>query len=224
MSSKRISGERVGQAQPLTWSQVPLRQAENAPGTTSRLYLDTAGARALEQDAERAEGPSIEERLRQAREMGYREGEAAAAQAARAKLDAAIDQLGSTIGELAGYRGRLRREAERDLIGLSMAIAKRILRREVSLDPEAVLGVVKAAMERLDAREVCRVRLHPDDVELLSRRMESVGLGRHVELAADASIARGGAVLETTHGALDATIDGQLLEIERGLADWMERK
>ena len=221
MSSKRITGDAADQAQPLTWHHIPLRHTGNAPGAAPRLYTDEAGGRLLE---ECGEGPSHDEQLKQARETGYREGEAAAAQAARARLDGAIDQLGSAVRELAGYRGRLRRDAERDLVGLSIAIARRVLRREVSLDPETVLGVIKAALEKLDAREVCRVRLHPDEVGLLGRRMEAVGLGRNVELAADSSIARGGAVVETTRGALDATIEGQLQEIERGLADWMERK
>jgi flagellar assembly protein FliH len=180
--------------------------------------------RETEEREARDQGPSREEQLRQARETGYREGEAAATQAARSKLDAAVDHLGSSIRELAGYRGRLRKDAERDLVGLSLAIARRILRREVNLDPEAVLGIVKAALEKLDAREVYRVRLHPEDVGLLGRHMEPVGLGRNVELAADPSISRGGAVVETTRGALDATIEGQLQEIERGLADWTERK
>ncbi len=224
MSSRRVTGEAVDQAQPLTWRHVPLRHVDNAPAAMPRLYADESGTRTLDDEDEREKGPSVEEQVRQAREAGYREGEAAAAQAARARMDGAIDQLGNAVREIGGYRARLRHDAERDLVGLSMAIARRILRREVSLDPEAVLGVVKAALEKLDARQVCRIRLHPDDVGLLGRRMESVGLGRNVELAADSSIGRGGAVVETTHGALDATIEGQLQEIERGLADWMDRK
>jgi flagellar assembly protein FliH len=139
-------------------------------------------------------------------------------------MDAAINQLGAAVRELTGYRGRLRHDAERDLVKLSVAIARRILRREVHLDPEAVLGVVKAALERLDAHDVCRVRLHPDDLALLGARMESLGLGRNVELAADSSIGRGGAMVETSRGALDASVEGQLQEIERGLTDLLERK
>jgi flagellar assembly protein FliH len=224
MSSRRITGESGGQARPLDWRYIPLRSHDNSSGAAPRLYADPSGTHSLEQEDEAARGPSLEEQLKQARELGYREGQAAAAEAARAATDAAISQLGSAIRELAGYRGRLRRDAERDLVGLSIAITRRILRREVNLDPEALLGVVKAALEKLDAREVCRIRLHPDDVGLLGRRMESVGLGRNVELVADSSIARGGVVVETTRGALDATLEGQLQEIERGLADWMERK
>ena len=223
MSSKRLTGEAAEQARPLTWRHVPVRSSGNPPGAP-RLYIDASGTHEMDEQEGRDQEPSREEQLRQARETGYREGEAAATQAARSKLDAAVDQLGSSIRELAGYRGRLRKDAERDLVGLSLAIARRILRREVSLDPEAVLGIVKAALQKLDAREVYRVRLHPEDVVLLGRRMEPVGLGRNVELVADSSIERGGAVVETTRGALDATIGGQLQEIERGLADWMERK
>ena len=223
MSSKRISGEAAQKAQPVVWRYVRTPAVDGLAAALPRLYGDPGRARD-DGHEEEEKGPPLEEQLRLARERGYREGEAAASEAARARLDAAVSQLASAIGELAGYRSRLRRDAERDLVGLAMAIARRILRREVTIDPEAVLGVVKAALERMDAREVYRIRLHPDEVGLLGRRMESVGLGRNVELAADPAVGRGGAILETAHGAVDATIEGQLQEIERGFADWMERK
>jgi flagellar assembly protein FliH len=224
MSSRRITGEEASQAQPVVWRHAPHKPCDGPAATAPRLYVDPSGARTVEDEPDCGEAPPLDEQLKRARETGYREGEAAACQAARAKMDAAIDQLGSAVRELAGYRGRLRRDAERDLVKLSVAIAWRILRREVHLDQEAVLGVVKAALERLDAREVCRVRLHPDDLALLNARMESLGLGRNVEMAADSSIGRGGAMVETSRGALDASIEGQLQEIERGLTDLLERQ
>ncbi|MCE5310506.1 MAG: hypothetical protein LLG20_22945 [Acidobacteriales bacterium] len=223
MSSRRVTGEEAGHAQPLVWRHARPKPCDG-PAAAPRLYTDPSGTQMAGDEPDCAEGPSLDEQLKQAREAGYREGEVAATQAACARMDAAINQLGSAVRELTGYRGRLRRDAERDLVKLSVAIARRILRREVHLDPEAVLGVVKAALERLDARDVCRVRLHPDDLGLLGSRMESLGLGRNVELVADSSIGRGGAMVETSRGALDASVEGQLQEIERGLTDLLERK
>jgi len=223
MSSRRITGEDACHAPPLVWRHAPHKPCDD-PAAAPRLYVDSPGPRTAGAEPDCGEAPPLDEQLKRAREAGYREGEAAATQAARARMDAAINQLGAAVRELTGYRGRLRHDAERDLVKLSVAIARRILRREVHLDPEAVLGVVKAALERLDAHDVCRVRLHPDDLALLGARMESLGLGRNVELAADSSIGRGGAMVETSRGALDASVEGQLQEIERGLTDLLERK
>ena len=56
---------------------------------------------------------------------------------------------------------RIRRESEEELVELSIAIARRILHRELTLDPEAVRGLVKAALDRIGSRELSRVRVHP---------------------------------------------------------------
>ena len=60
-----------------------------------------------------------------------------------------IERLARPSTKLAGLRPRLRREAEADLVKLAMAIARRVLRREIAVDPEALRGLVMAALEKL---------------------------------------------------------------------------
>ena len=47
------------------------------------------------------------------------------------------------------------------MVQLSLAIARRMLRRELAVDPDALHGLVLAALEKLQAQEICRVRVHP---------------------------------------------------------------
>ena len=56
---------------------------------------------------------------------------------------------------------RLRAEAEADLVQLSLAIARRVLRRELAIDPEALHGLILGALEKLSGQEISRVRVHP---------------------------------------------------------------
>ena len=51
-----------------------------------------------------------------------------------------LERLARAIDELAGLRPRLRQEAEADLVQLALAIARRVLRREIAVDPEALHG------------------------------------------------------------------------------------
>ena len=46
---------------------------------------------------------------------------------------------------------------------------------------------------------------------------------RRIEVTADPSLAPGSAILESTGGSLDASVDTQLHEIERGFADLARR-
>jgi flagellar assembly protein FliH len=110
------------------------------------------------------------------------------------------------------------------MLRLAMEIARRVLRREMAVDPDALRGVVQAALEKLQGQEVSRVRVHPSHAALVSELLRKSGTSQPVEVIADASLAPGAAVFETERGNLDASVEAQLGEIERGLADCLRRR
>ncbi|MEJ7608006.1 MAG: FliH/SctL family protein [Bryobacteraceae bacterium] len=114
-------------------------------------------------------------------------------------------------------RAKLRREAERDLVTLAVAIARRVLHREISVDAEAIQGLVKSALERVQNKDACRVRMFPGYATQMKGLLER--LNSSAEIVADPSLEAGDFIIETKRGDLDASIDTQLQEIERGLAD-----
>jgi flagellar assembly protein FliH len=135
-----------------------------------------------------------------------------------------LERLAHSIDVVAGLRNRIRREAESDLVKLSIAIARRILHRELSVDPEAISGLMKAALEKVQSQEIHRVRVHPDLEAAVRKVLEGLASGRSVQVVADGGRESGDVVFETTRGNLDASIDTQLQEIGRGLADRLRSK
>jgi flagellar assembly protein FliH len=158
----------------------------------------------------------------EAHAAGVKEGEAAGRRSAAAELQPVIERLSRAIEEIAGLRPRLRREAEADLVKLSLAIARRILRRELLVDPDALHGLVLAALEKLQAQEICRVKVHPSLAASVTACLRKAPAGALVEVAADASAPPGAVVFETGRGNLDASIETQFQEIERGLTDRLQ--
>jgi len=169
----------------------------------------------------RSEDPNaaIELRVRQAYESGFREGEAAARQDAASQVREVVEKLAATLVEVAGTRGDAIRRAEADIVRLSIEIARRILHRELSLDTSALEALIRAALEKLRSQEVYRVRVHPDQEQLVRACLRQIGRDPEIEVVSDASQARGGAVFEISRGSLDASVETQLREIEHGLAD-----
>jgi flagellar assembly protein FliH len=167
-----------------------------------------------------AEAASREARARQ---EGISEAQAATEQRLAAPLEQAAARWANQVAELTGLRKKLRREAEEDLVRLAVAIARRILRRELTADPGAILGIVKAALDRVDAREVFRIRVHPDDAPLIRSSLQARNLPDKAEVVAESGLERGGVIVETSRGNLDAAIESQLKEIERGLTDLARR-
>ncbi len=164
-----------------------------------------------------------EQRIREAHAAGMREGEAAGRGRAASELQPVIDRLTRSIEELAGLRARLRSEAEADLVKLSLAIARRVLRRELAIDPEALHGLVLGALEKLQGQEICRVKVHPSHAAMVTACLRQIATGSNVEIVPDPSREPGAIVFETARGNLDASVESQLQEIERGLADRLKR-
>ncbi|MBM3784787.1 MAG: hypothetical protein FJW30_10530 [Acidobacteria bacterium] len=150
---------------------------------------------------------------------GFAEGLRTGREQAAAQWAPLLDRMAQSIGEIATYRARFRREAEPELVRLSMGIAKKILRRELSIDPHALLGVLKAALESINHTEVLEVRISVDDSSALSGRISDLGLPAAVNVTGDPALARGDLRIETKRGSVDASIQTQLAEIENGLAD-----
>ena len=105
-------------------------------------------------------------------------------------------------------------------------MAERILRAEVTQDPEGILRVVRAALAALPEPEETVVRVHPDAAALLQAHREEFGEATSerpaLRIVGDPMVAAGGCLVETPHSVVDATFPAQLDEARRRLleASW----
>jgi flagellar assembly protein FliH len=206
--------------EPIEWGRVPaaVRGSGNLYAAADRWEKPPLER---EQEAERgaADQKEIAARLEEAYRRGFQEAESASAREAEARTESAAARFAHAAADLATFRPRLRREAEGELVNLALAIAKRILRREIQMDPEALLGLVKAGLERVNRSDLLRVRIHPDFTGIVGNYLTANSAGAAVNVIPDKTLERGAAILETVRGRVDASIDAQLQEIERGFAD-----
>jgi len=173
-----------------------------------------------------AEREKIRERARlEGFELGLADGRQAAAAAERERLSKEAAPLADILRAAAGALGEKRAElaaaAERELVRLSVRIAEKIVKAEVASGARVAVENLRRAVALAVRRREVRVRLNPADLEAVEKflpelRREVVDLGR-VELEADPAVSRGGAVVVTPEGAVDADLRTQLEEIERGL-------
>ncbi len=168
-----------------------------------------------EQEAERATAVQV----REAHEAGRREGEAEGRANAMESVREELERIAQSAVALAELRPKLRKEAESDLVLLAIAIARRILHREVSTDPDALRGIVATALEKLEGHEISSVRVHPAHESWLREAVTKARSRLRIELTADDSLPPGSIVFQTNRTRLDVSVAAQLDEIERGLAD-----
>ena len=113
--------------------------------------------------------------------------------------------------------------AERQVVELALAVASKVLGREVAENPTVILPIVKAALEKVQDQEQITIRVHPECYELvLSARSElQAGLARanSVAVLADAALKGGDCIVETPYGTVDARIDTQLELVKAALKE-----
>jgi flagellar assembly protein FliH len=220
--SSSVRRSRTLSAQPITWPLVSGNADHSGPAGSPDAHRGQPPA-GTDPPVVRTE-QEIESRVALVRQQAAAEGEAAGARIAAARLAPVIESLGSIIGELAAQRAGIRASAEEDTVKLAIAIARRVLNRELATDPGAILGLVKVAFSKLNLRETHRLRVAPADAAVIEEHRARLNLPSGLQTIADASLPAGSAVFETSRGELDASVDTQLAEIERGLADVLRRR
>jgi flagellar assembly protein FliH len=199
---------------PVPWRRVGAAPAARAAGESE----PDAAARMAQLEAQ------YQQKVREAHAAGIREGEIAGRNRAGAEMQPVMERLARSIQEIANMRNRLRREAEADVVQLALAIARRVIRREMAADPDALRGLVLAALEKLQGQEISRVKVHPAHAALVKSCLQQALSAGVVEVAADQSRELGSVIFETSRGNLDASVDSQLQEIERGLTDRLRKQ
>ena len=165
-----------------------------------------------------------QQKVREAHAAGVHEGEISGRNRAGAEMQPVMERLTRSIQEIANMRARLRHEAEGDVVQLALAIARRVIRRELASDPDALRGLVVAALEKLQGQEISRVKVHPSHVAMVKSCLQPALSGGLVEVLADPAREVGSVIFETARGNLDASVDSQLQEIERGLTDRLRKQ
>jgi flagellar assembly protein FliH len=104
-------------------------------------------------------------------------------------------------------------EVERD----ALTIAKRILRREVTLDPDLTVAMARVALDRLGEQSGATIRLHPEDYAAAVGGADQEWNSDQVTVIADEKVSRGGCRIESAFGFVEAGVEAQFEEVERAV-------
>lgn len=148
---------------------------------------------------------------------GYAQGERAGVEAGGQRAEAMLRRLAATLDELGTLRDEMVRQTEQQVVELALAIARRVLHREASIDPELAGALAHVALDRLGPASPATIRLHPDDYSTVGSHAAEGWNGRAVKVVPDPAVARGGCLVESDFGYIDASVDAQVDEIARAM-------
>ncbi len=156
----------------------------------------------------------------QAHARGFESGDKAGRASADGEMEDMLETMRSLIDVARTERVKLVESAEPELVRLAVDIAERVLHEHIAIAPETVVAMTRQALSRLIAREKVTVRVNPADVESLRAHRQGLLDGHDIEsvrVVEDQRVDRGGVLIETESGTIDAKISTQLREARRAL-------
>jgi flagellar assembly protein FliH len=166
----------------------------------------------------RRRGADLDAIEREAWDKGYAEGREAGLasavqehQSAQAEIDRRVQHLGSILEFMARPLAEVDDQVQRQLAMLAGAIARQVVRREIRIQPDDVIGVIRDTVSLLPvtAREV-RVHLNPEDATLVRSRLAEVTSERAWSVTEDPILPRGGCRVTSENSTIDAQVEQRL--------------
>lgn len=198
-----------------------LRDKTGCPAYT----LKDIGSRKSGQDELTTSHSKAEEILREARSrkeaiemeayrQGLEQGQAEGQKMAMKRLEPLALTLKNAITEVETLREQITEQHLDQILRIILLVAEKVIHREFQMAPDIIIDTIRAASAHLAETDEIIVRLHPSDYEYIREIEEILGTrltGRKaISFVEDTAIDRGGALIETELGDIDATIRSQI--------------
>ena len=158
---------------------------------------------------------------KEAYENAFKQGEQAGIESGERMFRSAVQSLVEAARQLKQMEKDFYGRVEREILELVLATTRKVVQKEVDSQRDMILGVLKEAIGKAIDRERIRVRINPSDYDLVHAHkadiVEAVDGIKHLVIEKDEAVSRGGAIVESDCGTIDARIERRFEEVERAL-------
>ncbi|MGE0080904.1 MAG: flagellar assembly protein FliH [Thiohalomonadaceae bacterium] len=160
----------------------------------------------------------LEEIRNQAHAEGFEQGRSEGLKAGQKEIAAQVQRLHQVLNALAEPLRDVNARVEQELVQLALALARQVVRRELSIDPAQVVALAREAINALPSHaERVQIFLHPDDAALM--REHAAGTDNAWRIVDDLSLTRGGCRVVSENSRVDATLESRLAAVVERLMD-----
>jgi len=160
-----------------------------------------------------------EEIKEKSRKEGYEEGYASG----RNEVERLIDRLHTIIEGSIDKRDTIIQDAETQVIRIVLLIARKVVKSISEEQKNVVVENIKASLDKIKGKTEIIIRVNTEDLELTTEHKDELMTMfeelKHVTILEDTRVDKGGCIIETDFGSVDARIATQLQEIEEKIRD-----
>ena len=164
--------------------------------------------------------------LIQLREAARAEGYAAGLEAGRAKAEQACGQMKQLAESFDNTLDNLDFHIADMVLELALDVARQVVAGELAVRPQHLLDVVNQALKLMaESSRGARLLLNPEDAALVRPYLDQVLDKNRLRIVEDIRIVRGGCLIETPQGDLDATLPSrwrQVVQVLGSNQNWLE--
>jgi len=151
-------------------------------------------------------------------EKGFEQGQRDGSALEKRKMEEVRKQIEEMFVSLRDLKPKIYSESEGELLKLAMLTARKVIGGEIKTNSKIIDNTIKSAMKFLTDKRKVRIILNPDDMEEVKKLLPEISMitkGGHFQLSEDKAINRGGCILETGFGKINACIEDQLSNLEK---------
>jgi flagellar assembly protein FliH len=169
-----------------------------------------------------------EARASQIEEEAWQKGYAEGIEAAAKQYEHTLKEADAIRSEAAEQHDRILSDMEDEIIALVNSVAKKVIARELMVDREYIIDIVKQAIEQCSNKAGLIVKVSPDDYEFLTENKDNLlsvleGVS-DIDIRQELSLKQGACIVETPFGSMDAGVHTKLRKIEEAFDDILKGK
>jgi len=165
----------------------------------------------------------------EAYEKGFAQGEKDGFELGQRKAAKLVEDIESVLRSMDNLRQEILVHYEKEILELVFAIAQRVIHRNIRSDDKAIEATALSALTLAAEKSKATLRVNPEDFDYVEKlRPEfftAVKELKALTVTSDPSVTRGGCLLESPYGDVDARVETQLDKIHQCLEQmFVERK
>jgi len=163
--------------------------------------------------------------LNEARKKGYQDGWDEGYKKGSDEVDRLVERVQTILDKTIDKRNQIFIDVEQQIIDLILLIAKKVVKVISENQEEIVLNNINLALQKLKSKGDISIRVNLSDLDMTTKHkdefiknFENIG---NIKILEDTTVDKGGCVIETDFGSIDARISSQLMEIEEKILELM---
>nr|WP_318739505.1 flagellar assembly protein FliH [uncultured Treponema sp.] len=224
--AQRKADEIVKKAEDAAFAEVK-RQTDQAQVIKTQAETEVSKIKAEAQaEAERIIAEAQAERdkiINESKKQGYDTGYEAGYQDGQKEADRLVERMHSILDNVMKRREEILSETEYQIVELVVLMARKVVKIISENQKTVIMNNVLQALKKVKGRGDVTIRVNLADAKLTTEHIQDfidrVEAVKGITVVEDTTVEKGGCIVETDFGAIDARISSQLTELEQKIME-----